>query len=162
MRASSEECETYLGGVAVLLERCGVRLTHPAAGAALELIEDAEGALSFELVGDLPADAADAATIEVREELAPIGDGQYQTSRYEYELIDRARDYRRAFHLHDPRWFERQFLVVVHEHCERPLGEPICPHFAGSPIRDAFAGVMALLEAWTAEPAECASLTCLE
>ncbi|HEX7464973.1 MAG TPA: hypothetical protein VF382_08805 [Actinomycetota bacterium] len=162
MRATYEECEGYLAGVAQLMERCGVVFTKPAPDEDLELCENDAGFLSFELIGELPeGDWPGGATVEVREELGPIGDGRYRTSRYEYELIDRARDYRRAFHLHDPEWFEREFLVVVHEHCERPLNHVDCQHYAGAPIEDSYVGVMGLLDAWVAEPADCGSLTCL-
>ena len=58
-------------------------------------------------------------------------------------------------------WFERRYLVVVHEHCERPLGDAACDHYEGSPIRDGYAGVMVLIDAWTDEPG-CFELRCLE
>jgi hypothetical protein len=76
-------------------------------------------------------------------------------------LLDHERDFRRAHHLHDRDVFVRRFNVVVHEHCERPIGNVQCAHYEGSPIRDAFAGVVALLDAWTADPPECADLRCL-
>ena len=163
MRGSYDECEEYVANVAELMERHGIVLHKPAEGEDLELYEDDAGALSFELVGALPDGSQPSrATVEVREELRPVGGGRYQTSRYEYELIDGARDYRRAFHLHDPEWFEREFLVVVHEHCERPPGQPDCKHYVGTPIKDSYAGVATLMDAWSAAPADCAALTCLD
>jgi hypothetical protein len=162
VRATYEGCAAYLAQVAELMQQGGIVLTQPAPDTDLELFENNEGALSFELIGELPdRRASSRTTIEVREELSPIADGLYQTSRYEYELIDRTRDYRRAFHFHDRDWFEREFLVVVHEHCEHPLDPVECQHFAGVPIKDSCAGVMTLVDVWTAEPADCGSLTCL-
>jgi len=157
-----DECEDYLVKVAELMERYGVVLTKPAPGEDLELVEDDQGALSFELIGELPdVGTGRKATVEVREELAPLGDGTYRTSRYEYELIDPVGKYRRAFHLHDPEPFARRFLVVVHEHCERPLGRVDCEHYAGSPLKDSYAGVTKVLNAWTGGPIDCRTLICL-
>jgi hypothetical protein len=162
VRATYEGCAAYLAQVAELMEQGGIVLTEPAPDTDLELFENKIGALSFELIGELPdGHASSRTTIEVREELRPSADGLYQTSRYEYELIDRTRDYRRAFHFHDREWFEREFLVVVHEHCEHPLDRVECEHFAGVPIKDSYAGVMTLVDVWTAQPAGCGSLTCL-
>jgi hypothetical protein len=64
--------------------------------------------------------------------------------------------------VHFPEWFRARHLVLVHEHCERPIGRVACEHYEGSPIKDGFAGVVALLDVWTAEPPDCASLRCLE
>jgi hypothetical protein len=163
MLVSAEECEAYLANVAGLLERYGVVLTAPGPGADLELLEDDDGALSFEIIGQLPGETATTgAIVEVREELSPLGDGTHRTTRYEYELIDPAANHRRAFHLHDPETFVRRYLVAVHEHCEHPLHRVDCPHYAGSPLKDSHAGVGALMDAWVGGPIECSSLTCLE
>ncbi len=162
MRASYEACAGYLVRVAQLLERNGVMLRKPADGEDLVLEEDDDGVLSFELLGDLPDGSRPAmAGVEVREEFRPIGADLYERSRYEYELLDKARDYRRAFHLHFPEWFEQTFLVVVHEHCERPIGRVDCAHFEGSPIKDAHAGIGVLMDVWTGEPPDCDALRCL-
>ena len=156
------ECEDYLVKVTELMERYGIVLTKPAPGEDLVLVEDDQGALSFELIGHLPDMVTGRrAGVEVREELAPLGDGTYRTSGYEYELIDPVGDYRRAFHLHDHETFARRFLVVVHEHCERPLGRVDCEHYAGLPFKDSYAGVTKLLDAWTGGPIDCGTLICL-
>lgn len=128
----------------------------------LVIEEDDAGVLSFELLGDLP-DGQEPATAEVgvREEFRPIGPDLYERSRYEYGLLDHARDYRRSFHLHFQEWFAREFLVVIHEHCERPIGQVDCEHYEGSPIRDACAGIGVLMDVWTGETPDCADLTCL-
>ena len=68
---------------------------------------------------------------------------------------------RRAFHLHDPEVFLRRFLVLVHEHCERPIGTSHCDHYAGLPMRDSREGIGRILAAWT-DGFDCHALTCLE
>lgn len=161
MIVKDQDADDYLADVAELLERFGVRLTQPASGDDLELIEDDAGVLSFELVGEI-GDWASPARIELREALAPYGDGStYQTSQYGYELIDMAGDFRRGFHFHDADWFLREYLVAVHEHCEQPLGSATCAHYSGTPIKDSYAGARRLLDAWTAGPIDCATLPCL-
>jgi hypothetical protein len=163
MSRTYEACATYVARVADLLERYGLVLRQPAEGDDLVLAEDEAGVLSYELWGDLPdADDLTPARIEIREEFAPVGPDVYERTRYEYELRDEARGYRRAFHLHSPESFMRAYLVVVHEHCERPIGARTCQHYEGSPVRDAFAGVGALIDAWTGDPPDCRRLRCLD
>lgn len=162
MRWSYEECAEYLSRVAVLMERFGAALDLPE-GAALELLEEDDGTLSFELMGSLPdGTRLGRSRLVIREGFRRISPDLYERARYEYELVEQVRDFRRAFHLHFPEWFERRFLVVVHEHCERPIGVIDCEHYAGQPIRDAFAGVTSLMDIWTAEPPDCKALKCLE
>ncbi len=162
MRWSYDTCAEYLSRVAALIERFGATLDLPE-GTDLELLEDDDGTLSFEIMGSLPDGTHPApARLVIREGFRRISPDLYERSRYEYELVDRARDFRRAFHLHFPEWFGRRFLVVVHEHCERPIGLVDCEHYAGRPIGDAFAGVTTLMDIWTAEPPDCGALTCLE
>ncbi len=162
MRLRSDQLDDYVADLAQLLERYGVVLNKPAAGQGIELLEDDAGRIGFELIGGLPdGRQPPLATLEVREEFTPVDD-LYQRSRYEFELVDLERNFRRAFHLHFPEWFEARHLVVVHEHCEQPIGEIRCPHFEGSPKRDGYQGVMALMTAWADDPPDCASLPCLE
>jgi hypothetical protein len=52
-------------------------------------------------------------------------------------------------------------MVVVHEHCEQPVGHAVCPHYEGSPIRDAYAGIVALMRVWTDPAPDCSNLRCL-
>jgi hypothetical protein len=152
--------EDYVREVAVVTERLGISIRGDG---DVPLLEDRTGGLSFELVGDLPDGRSSARSeVIVREAFERDGERGYVRSRYEYELIDHARGFRRGYHLHSPEWFERRFLVVVHEHCERPIGTVTCAHYEGTPIRDAFAGVLALVDAWTADSPECSSLRCLE
>lgn len=163
MQLRRDQCDLYAGQVAALMERYGVLLTTPAPGEDLETYENADGAIAFELRGDLPSSRVDhPATIEVRETLVPAGGDSYVTQRYEYELLDPLGDHRRAFHMHDPDWFARELYVLVHEHCEHPVGRVECDHYAGPPVKDSFYGVVRLLKAWTDGAIGCASLDCLD
>jgi len=160
VRGTATAVEDYLREVAELIERHGISIRGDG---DVPLLEDRTGSLSFELVGDLPDGHSPARSeVIVREAFEPDGEHGYVRSLYEYELIDRERGFRRGYHLHSPEWFERRFLVVVHEHCERPIGRVDCDHYEGTPVRDAFAGVLALIEAWTGDPPDCSTLRCLE
>ena len=162
MRGDYAEVAEYLLRVAALLERYGIALRLPEDADELEILEDHAGDLSFELLGDLP-DAANPSRSEivVRERFDRVGPDQYARAGYAYEILDRERDYRRSFHLHDPEWFRREFLVVVHEHCESPTGHVSCKHYEGSPIKDAYSGVETLMDVWTGPQPDCSRLTCL-
>lgn len=159
MRLTDDGLDTYLASVADLLDRYGLELDSNDQSLTIDQSGDAR---RLGVRALLPEGASTGAVVEIRETWVTVGAGVFERVEYAYELIDDARDVRRAFHLHFQEWFERRFLVVVHEHCEHPIGEVRCGHYEGSPIRDAFAGVMALIDAWTAEPADCAALRCLE
>lgn len=162
MRLTDPEVDDYASRIVELLERYGVVISKPAPGRPVEILEADDASLSFELIGSLPDGRVPAlSTLEVREHFRSIDRESFERDGYEYELSDRERGFRRAFHLHDAAWFERRYLVVVHEHCERPLGDPECDHYEGPPIRDGYAGVMALVDAWTGEPPDCTGLPCL-
>jgi PAS domain-containing protein len=155
--------EDYLADVAQLLERYGVVL-DVAPDADIVLDETPTGALAFELRGFLPhGREPPRSVLGVRELWRPVSEGTYQRSEYEYELLDHDRGYRRAFHLHDRDLFVRRFQVVVHEHCEQPIGSPACGHYAGPPVRDAFAGVELLVGTWVdPDDPDCGALACLD
>ena len=159
MRLTDDGLETHLSRVADLLERYGLELDSP--GHAL-MIDEVAAARRLAVRASPPGGPSSGAVIEVRETWSGDGTGSFERSEYAYELLDHERNFRRAFHLHFPDWFERRFLVVVHEHCERPIGSVDCEHYEGVPIRDAFAGVLALVDAWTSDPPECSALRCLE
>jgi hypothetical protein len=154
--------DDYASRIAELLERYGVVLTKPGPGEPVEVLEADDRSLSFELLGALPdGREPGVSTVEMRERFRATDVDLYERDGYEYELIDRERSFRRAFHLHDRDWFERRYLVVVHEHCEQPLADPACEHYQSMPLRDGYAGVAALIDAWTGEP-DCSNLHCLE
>ena len=153
--------EDHVASVAELLERYGVVLDL-GPDDALELDETPSGTLTFELRGFLPdGRQPHHAVLEVREVWRAAGDA-FERSEYEYELLDHQRGYRRAFHLHDRDAFARRFDVVVHEHCEQPVGVARCEHHAGLPVRDPFAAVELLVGVWV-DPLvpDCGALQCL-
>jgi hypothetical protein len=162
MRLSYEELEDYLARVAALLERFGVVFSRPAEGEDLVIEESQPGVLSYELRGELVDPDGVPACVEIREQFTSIGPDVHERTRYEYELRDEARGYRRAFHLHSPEAFMSAYLVIVHEHCERPIGAGPCEHYEGSPVMDAFAGVRAIFDVWTDDPPDCDSLRRLD
>ena len=161
MRLADAGLETYLADVAQLLDRYGV-----ASGDANgDLVVEATGdrIRTFDLRGSLPtARHPSGAILDIRETWIAGDFAGFERAEYVYELRDHERDFRFAFHHHDQDVFVRRFAVVVHLHCERPIGTTDWRHYEGSPIRDAFAGVMALIDVWTAEPPDCAALRCLE
>jgi hypothetical protein len=159
---SSPDVDDYASRLVELLERYGVVLTKPAPAERAEILDADDGSLSFELIGSLPDGRQPAlSTIEIRERFHPIEGDRFERVGYVYELLDHERDFRRAFHMHDPEWFEHTYLVLVHEHCERPVKHASCDHYHGRPVRDGYAGVVALFDAWTDEPPVCSKLRCL-
>jgi hypothetical protein len=162
VQLADAEVDDYASRLVELLERYGVVVRKPAPDEPVEILEADDGSLSFELIGSLPDGREPAlSTLELRERFGSIGGDRFKRDRYEYELRDHERNFRRAFHLHDPHWFERRYLVVVHEHCERPIDLVACAHYHGSPIRDGYAGIVMLIDAWTGEPPDCSTLPCL-
>jgi hypothetical protein len=161
VRLSGTALEDYVADVAELLERYGGTL-EPDADPIINA--SPSGARWFDLRAILPDGwTPPRSVVTVREVWRPAAADAYERSDYEYELLDHVRGFRRAFHLHDRDWFVRRFEVVVHEHCERPIGSARCNHYAGLPVRDAFAGVELLVGAWI-DPLErdCDALTCLD
>ncbi len=160
---ASQELDDYVSRLLELLERYGVVITKPGVGRLAEILEADDGSLSFEVIGSLPDGRQPArSTIEFRERFQPIDGARFERVGYEYELLDHERNFRRAFHVHDREWFERYHMVVVHTHCERPVKHGACKHYEGSPIRDGYAGVLALIDVWMDEPPDCTKRHCLE
>lgn len=150
-----------MADVAERLERFGGLLVHQE---DLLVRESPGSGLWFELRAALPSARASGRAIAVVRELWRTAPPNLLERReYEYELLDHDRDFRRAWHLHDHDFFVDRYRVVVHEHCESPIGSIACDHYAGEPVRDAFAGVELLLDAWVdPNPPDCRALTCLE
>jgi hypothetical protein len=154
--------EDYLGQIAEMLERYGVVLELEPTD-SLVLDESPSGTMSFELRGFLPdGRTPPLSTLEIRERWRPVAPDLVERWEYEFELLDHERGFRRAFHLHDSDWFVRHFHMVVHEHCENPIGFAPCAHIAGFPVPDGYRGVNLLIEAWI-DPGlpACDALTCL-
>lgn len=165
MRLSSAELDDHVTDLAELAERYGITLSL-ADGESVTIEIEPNGSRRFTLSGFLPAGRQQlSASVELGETWRPDGqDGQdgYERSAYRYELLERQRDFRRAFHRHDEGFFERRHGVVVHEHCESPIGEALCPHLFGPPVRDGYRAIELLMSSWVADPPNCASLPCLE
>ncbi len=162
MRLSGSALEDYLADIAELLERYGAVLDF----ADEELVVERSPAdyRSFELRSFLPdGRRPPRSVLGLREIWRPVGADEYERWEYGYELLDHVRDYRRALHLHDCDVFIRRFDVVVHEHCERPIGTIPCDHYAGQPIRDSYQAVEHLVATWV-DPAgpDCEALPCLD
>jgi hypothetical protein len=93
----------------------------------------------------------------------PYQDQSWRLHEYFYELVDHERDARRALHLHDSEWFVEKFRVVVHEHCESPIGTAPCDHYVGLPIKDGHDAIDRLMGIWTRDDGpDCSELVCLD
>ncbi|HLA16468.1 MAG TPA: hypothetical protein VJZ72_06155 [Candidatus Limnocylindrales bacterium] len=168
MRATRTRLEAYLFALVTDLERLGAALSAPAA-----LQHDGRGRVAFDLRATLASTLEDRpADLRLTEVWVPAATSRGARGRrtevlervtYGYELIDRARDRRRAFHRHDVDYFRGLAEVEVHEHCEEPLGDPGCRHFFGRPVRDGYEAIRLLLAAWS-EPGRlgCDLLECID
>jgi hypothetical protein len=163
VRLSAPGLEDYVSRIAFQLERYGVALDLDA-DETVVIEESPSGTLSLDLRGFLPdGRQPPLSEVAVREKWRPLGTETYERWEYDYELLDHERRFRRAFHLHDADTFLRHFSVAVHEHCEVPVGQSPCEHFAGLPIRDGYRAVEVLLGVWTSPTLpDCATMTCLE
>ena len=93
----------------------------------------------------------------------PYLDQPWRLAEYAYELLDYERHARLALHLHDKAWFVDTYNIVVHEHCEAPIGDVHCRHYAGPPVSDSFDAVDRMLETWMDDRApDCTAKTCLD
>lgn len=162
MQLKSPELDDYVADLALLAERYGITLDlAPDEALAVEIERD--GALRFNLTGVLPdGRRPSAAVVQVGEKWRPVENDRYERSAYRYELIDVGRNFRRGFHRHDDGAFERRFGVVVHEHCESPIGDAPCAVFLGPPVRDGYRAIVLLVSTWLADTPDCAALPCLE
>jgi hypothetical protein len=162
VQLGSDEHADYVLDLVELAERYGIVLDLPTNG-QIEIQVEHDGTLRFGIVGYLPdGRQPPLAVIELNEKWRPAARDRHERSAYRYELLDRERGFRRAFHWHDEREFVRRFGVVVHEHCEEPIGHATCAHHFGPPVRDGFRAVELLMAAWIADPPDCTELPCLE
>ena len=125
-------------------------------------LEYADGRTRAQLVleAELPGAGLPPVSRVIVRETFELRDGSWEQVGYRYELVDREADGRRAFHLHDQELFLKRYRILVHEHCERPIGSARCEHYAGLPIRDSRDGVQRILRTWT-DGFDCDQLTCL-
>lgn len=162
MQLGADELLDYVANIAELAERYGLVLDLVMDG-TLKIEVEPDGTHGFNIVGFLPdGRQPPLAVLHVAEKWRPEPNDRYERSAYRYELIDRERGVRRAFHRHDDRVFQRRFGVVVHEHCESPIGHAPCSHIFGAPVRDGYRGLELLVAAWIADTPDCAALPCLE
>ncbi|MBA3435724.1 MAG: hypothetical protein H0X20_02295 [Chloroflexi bacterium] len=125
---------------------------------------DRAGFLSFSISGSLPDPAAaESAEISLDEIWRPLPGRRRERREYTYDVIDRPRRRRLAFHLHDRDLAEATFGVAVHEHCEETLGDPACAHYLGRELPDGYLALELLMAAWVEPDAlGCERLRCLE
>lgn len=125
-------------------------------------LRDPSGAVRFSINGFIPGPTSDGDEIVLEEIWAPVRNHEWLRREYAYEMIDRARHRRRAFHLHDGGLASR-FGVSVHEHCEEELGAPDCQHYLGRELPHGYLALELLVAAWVEPgPLDCDALTCLE
>lgn len=124
---------------------------------------DRDGLVAFSITAFISDLDLATAEIDLDEIWRPLPDGRLRRLEYAYDLIDRPRRRRRAFHLHDRDLAEASLGTAVHEHCEEILGQPDCAHHVGRELPDAHVAIDLLVAAWI-EPAElgCSSLICLD
>jgi hypothetical protein len=162
VRLTSGELDDYVVDLAELAERYGITL-NVSDGPSLAVETEPDGAQRFNLSGFLPDGRQPPRSIvQIAEAWLPDAAGGYERSEYRYELIDHERGYRRAFHWHDESYFEHRFGVVVHEHCESPMGSAPCPHYFGAPVRDGYRAIELLISIWVGDPPHCLDLPYLE
>ncbi|MEP7378017.1 MAG: hypothetical protein ABI725_00485 [Chloroflexota bacterium] len=161
MRLSGREIDDYLLDLTELAERYGVEFAL--AEGRWPIVEvDNRDVRRITVSGTLPAAQPNGSAIKVSEIWRPIDTDAFERSAYLYELVDHERGFRRAFHRHHEKDFLGRYGVVVHEHCESPLGTAPCPHLFGPPVRDGFRALELLMTAWISDQPRCADLPCLE
>lgn len=162
MRFASDRFDSHVASIAQQAERYGIVLDLPDDGPVTVEVERT-GDRRFDLVGFLPDGRQPAlSTIRLTERWRRVAPDLFERHEYAYELLDHERDLRRAFHRHDDAAFVRTFGVVVHEHCESPIGQSACGHHHGRPVKDGFQAVELLMRVWIDEQPDCADLPCLE
>jgi hypothetical protein len=158
VRSTAARLEGYLFTLATHLDRIGATGIGP-----LALTRGASGALLFDLRAVMPSGAEAAPSrLRIGERWDAI-DAGFERSSYVYELVDLHRGRRRAFHRHHTRVLKAPSASDFHAHCEESIGQPICRHYHGRPVRDGYEAIRMLLIAWTeSEPLGCDQLDCIE
>ncbi len=159
MILSAQALSEYVSGIAKATYSRGFELP------ASPIIEiDRADFLSFSISGSLPDPAAtEAAEVRLDEIWRPLPDQRWARREYTYDLIDRPRLRRRAFHLHDRDLAEATLGVAVHEHCEETLGQPTCAHYLGRELPNGYVALELLMAAWVEPgPLDCEGLRCLD
>jgi len=155
---STQSLNQYVIGLVKALDTRGFEIP---AGPIAEF--DASGLVVFSMTGVIAErDGEDPTEIILEEVWRPLAERRWERREYTYDLVDRPRRRRRAFHLHDRDLAESVWGTVVHEHCEEILGQPTCGHYLGRELPDGYHAIELLMAAWV-EPGDlgCSSLMCL-
>lgn len=125
---------------------------------------DAAGHVAYSVVGVLDdADDGGRSEISLDEIWHPLPEHRWERREYTYDLVDRPRQRRRPFHLHDRELAEATLRAAVHEHCEEQIGQPACQHYLGRELPDGYQAIDFLMEAWVESgDLGCSSLICLD
>lgn len=158
MILSTQALNQYVVGLAKALDTRGFEIEG---GPVAEF--DPTGHVAYSVVGVLDEPDGGRTEIILDEIWRPLPERRWERREYTYDLVDRPRQRRRAFHLHDRELAEAALRTVVHEHCEERIGQPACPHYLGRELPDGYQAIDLLLAAWL-EPGDlgCASLICLD
>lgn len=158
MILSTQALNQYVVGLAKALDTRGFEIEG---GPVAEF--DPTGHVAYSVVGVLDEPDGGRTEIILDEIWRPLPERRWERREYTYDLVDRPRQRRRAFHLHDRELAEAALRTVVHEHCEERIGQPAGPHYLGRELPDGYRAIDLLLAAWL-EPGDlgCASLICLD
>ena len=164
MIATQDILLTYLADLVEDIERFAVSVLPAKASDEIALGREQDGALVIDLECRPPVSPGSLEVhIDIFERWRPTGLDRYERVAYRFELRHYDLRYRRAFHRHDVEHFLRAFDVATHEHCEATIGQPVCDHYFGEPIRDARDGFMRLYALWLSdEKPDCSLLPCLD
>ena len=161
--ASADDLITYLADLVGRLDSFAVTLLPPNAREEIGLGQEEDGSLVIDLEARLPvARRSPDVELDLFERWTPAGRDTFERTAYRFELRNRDRGYRRAYHRHDVDHFVRSFDVATHEHCEAAIGFSICSHYRGLPVGDAVDAFDRLYNLWLTDAApDCSALRCL-
>ena len=156
MIATLDGLRLYLGTLAATLWNYGAAFPTP----ALDRYDTGE--YGFNVTAELPGPQRPRpAEISLAEIWSPADGGRLVRVEYAYDFIEHPLNRRRAFHGHDPARFAAAFHVLVHEHCEERLGQPVCDHYYGPPV-DGYEAIRRFTSLWgQPAPLGCADLRCI-
>ncbi|HYN69289.1 MAG TPA: hypothetical protein VEX41_03655 [Candidatus Eisenbacteria bacterium] len=159
MILSTQSLNQYILGLAKALDTRGFDVES---GPIAEF--DPAGYVAYSVVGVLQEPPGSGRTeISLDEIWHPLPERRWERREYSYDLLDRPRHRRRAFHLHDRELAEAALRSIVHEHCEEVIGQPACRHYLGRELPDGYQAIDFLMAAWV-EPGDLgsSSLVCLD
>lgn len=154
-----QSIDQYVSGLAKALYTQGFELPQVP---TIEL--DEVGFLAFSIVGIVAdPDVAEMAEISLDEIWRPLAEQRWERREYTYDLVDRPRRRRRAFHAHEGDLAEAELEASVHEHCEEILGQAVCQHYLGREFPNGYLAIDHLIAAWVEPgPLDRDALVCLD